>query len=245
MKKVCSVKDSNFNSKKHIIFICDHATNNVDKKYRNQFVNTKILDSHVAYDIGAKDLTLNLTKKLKQSCIFSNFSRLLIDPNRKKTDKDSIVSSTFDYQIPINNNIKKKEKDLRVKNFYNIYHNNISKLINNKQKRYEKIFLVSIHSFTKKNHTFNRGVEVGLLWNKNMNLLLYIQKKLSDDGIHYGRNYPYSGFHYNYTLDKHSKNGLIDNIAIEIRNDLINNIKGINKYTKLFSKIFKELINGR
>ena len=77
-----------------------------------------------------------------------------------------------------------------------------------------------------------------------MNLLLHIQKRLSDLGIHYGRNYPYSGFHYNYTLDKHSKKGLIDNIAIEIRNDLINNTKGINKYTKLFSKIFKELING-
>ena len=78
-----------------------------------------------------------------------------------------------------------------------------------------------------------------------MNLLLHIQSRLLECGVHYGRNYPYSGFHFNYTLDKHSQNGLLDNIAIEIRNDLINNIKGINKYTKLFSKIFKELINGR
>ena len=62
MKRVCSVKNSNFNSKNHIIFICDHATNNIDKKYRNQFLNTKILDSHVAYDIGAKSLTLSFNK---------------------------------------------------------------------------------------------------------------------------------------------------------------------------------------
>ena len=244
MKKVCSVKDSNFNSKNHIIFICDHATNNIGKKYRNQFINTKILDSHVAYDIGAKNLTLCLTKKLKQSYIFSNFSRLLIDPNRKKSDKDSIVANIFDVPIPMNKNIGKKEKDSRLKYYYNIYHNKISKLITIKEKKYEKIFLVSIHSFTKKSQTFDRGIEVGLLWNKNMNLLLHIQKRLSNLGIHYGRNYPYSGFHYNYTLDKHSKNGLIDNIAIEIRNDLINDLKGINKYTMLFSNIFKELING-
>jgi len=168
----------------------------------------------------------------------------LIDPNRNKTDKDLIVSTSFGMKIPINNNIEKKEKESRVKNFYNIYHNKISKLVCNKGKQYEKVFLISIHSFTKKNKTFNRGVEVGLLWNKNMKLLLFIQKKLSEFGIHYGRNFPYSGFHYNYTLDKHSKNGLIDNITIEIRNDLINNIKGINKYTELFSKILKELIDG-
>ena len=189
-------------------------------------------------------MTLSLSNKLKQSCIFSNFSRLLIDPNRKKTDKDLIVSNTFDIQIPINSSIGKKEKDSRVKNFYNIYHDKISKLVKNKEKKYKKVFIISIHSFTKKNQTFNRGVEVGLLWNKNMNLLLYIQKRLSDLGVHYGRNYPYSGFHYNYTLDKHSRNGYIDNIAIEIRNDLINDIKGIKKYTMLFSNIFKELING-
>lgn len=244
MKKVYSVRNSNFNSKNHIIFICDHATNNIDKKYRKKFENSKILNSHMAYDIGAKSLTLYLTKKLKQSCVLSNFSRLLIDPNRKKIDKDLIVSSTFDVEIPINYKIRKKEKDLRVKNFYNIYHAEISKLINKKKTKYEKVFLISIHSFTKKYKTFNRGVEVGLLWNKNMNLLLYIQKKLSELSIHYGRNYPYSGFHYNYTLDKHSKNGLIDNITIEIRNDLINNIKGINKYTEIFLKIFKELVDG-
>ena len=112
MNKVYSVRNSDFNSKNHIIFICDHASSTIDRRYRKKFTDAKIFDSHVSYDIGAKNLTLNLAKQLKQSCIFSNFSRLLIDPNRKKTDKDSIVSSTFDVPIPINNNIEKKEKDL-------------------------------------------------------------------------------------------------------------------------------------
>ncbi len=244
MKKVYSVRNSNFNTKNHIIFICDHATNTLCQKYKKKFSNLEILKSHVAYDIGAKSLTLGLAKTLKQSCIFSNFSRLVIDPNRKKNDKDLIVSSTFDINIPINNKIEKKEKELRIKKYYDKYHEKISELVDKKKKKYDKVFLISIHSFTKKNKTFNRGIEVGLLWNKNMNLLLHLQKKLSESGIHYGRNQPYSGFHYNYTLDKHSKNGLIDNITIEIRNDLINDVKGINKYTKLFSKIFKDLING-
>ena len=106
MNKVYSVRNSNFNSKNHIIFICDHASGNIDKRYRKKFTDAKILDSHVSYDIGAKNLTLYLAKQLKQSCILSNFSRLLIDPNRSKTDKDLIVSTSFGMKIPINNNIE-------------------------------------------------------------------------------------------------------------------------------------------
>ena len=110
MNKVYSVKNSNFNSKNHIIFICDHASSNIDRGYRKKFTDTKIIDSHVSYDIGAKNLTLNLAKQLKQSCILSNFSRLLIDPNRNKTDKDLIVSTSFGIKIPINNNIENEHE---------------------------------------------------------------------------------------------------------------------------------------
>ena len=86
-----------------------------------------------------------------------------------------------------------------------------------KKENYEEILLVSIHSFTRRFDKIQRGIEIGLLWNKNMNLLIPIQKKLNDQYILYGRNYPYSGFHFNYTLDRHSNNGEIDNICIEFR----------------------------
>ena len=62
--------------------------------------------------------------------------------------------------------------------------------------------LIAIHSFNKEINNFHRGVEIGLLYNSNLNLLLRMQKKLQEKKIHFGRNYPYSGFFYNYTLDK-------------------------------------------
>ena len=76
-----------------------------------------------------------------------------------------------------------------------------------------------------------------------MNLLLPIQKVLIKKKIHFGRNYPYSCFHFNHTLDKLNKNFSLDNISIEIRNDLICHEKGIKKYVKLFEDIFKVFIN--
>ena len=111
-----------------------------------------------------------------------------------------------------------------------------------KKKINEEILLVSIHSFTRRFDKIQRGIEIGLLWNKNMNLLIPIQKKLNDQYILYGRNYPYSGFHFNYTLDRHSNNGEIDNICIEFRNDLICSEKTIKKYIQIFSEIFLGLL---
>ena len=110
-----------------------------------------------------------------------------------------------------------------------------------RKKKIQKISLISIHSFTK-NWKLEERIEIGLLWNKNMNLLIPIQKKLIDNNIFYGRNFPYSGFHFNYTLDRHSHNGLIDNICIEIRNDLICSKKRIKKYTEMFTNIFSLLL---
>ena len=70
-----------------------------------------------------------------------------------------------------------------------------------------------------------------------MKLLLPIQKKLLELKLHVGRNYPYSGFHFNYTLDNLVKNFNLDSISIEIRNDLIcskKELKNMLVYLKNF-----------
>ena len=229
----------------HIVFICDHASNHIPRKYGKLGISNSDLESHIAFDIGAKNLTINLTKKLKQSYFLSNFSRLLIDPNRKKTDKELITERSFGVEITKNLHISAEEREHRINFFYNHYHKNLGNFVEKKIHKYKKVFLVSIHSFTKKSKNLNRGIEIGLLWNKTMGLLLPIQRNLKDNKIHFGRNYPYSGFHYNYTIDRLYRNFDLENITIEIRNDLICDQKGIKKYVTLMSNIFKEFLNEK
>ena len=233
----------NKNLTNHIIFICDHASNYIPRKYKRLGVSSSDLESHIAFDIGAKNFTINLAQELKQSYFLSNFSRLLIDPNRKEIDRELIPVSSFGVDIPKNKNISHQEREYRIGFFYNNYHENLENFVKKIINKYSKVFLISIHSFTKNSKNVDRGVEVGLLWNKSMDLLLPIQKKLKDNKIHFGRNYPYSGFHYNYTLDRLCINIDLKNITIEIRNDLICNQKGIKKYVTLMSKIFKGFLN--
>jgi predicted N-formylglutamate amidohydrolase len=246
MKKVFSAHEFDKKyCKRHIIFICDHASNHIPKSYKSLGLSNKVLNSHISWDIGAKDLCIKLSKELEQSYFCANFSRLLIDPNRHVFSNDLIVSDSWGQSIPGNSGISLKNKKKRIENFYKCYHYNLKRFIKKKKTQHKKIYLVAIHSFTKKTSSENRGIKIGLLYNKNIQLLLYLQKKLQEKNIHFGRNFPYSGFFYNYTLDKHSNNGLLDNISIEIRNDLICKSKGIKKYSDILIKIFESLINDR
>ena len=244
MESVFFAKEfENKNLSNHIIFICDHASNYIPKKYKKLGVSDSDLESHIAFDIGAKNFTINLAKELKQSYFLSNFSRLLIDPNRKKIDGELIPVSSFGVNVPKNFNISNYERKHRINIFYENYHKNLENFVKKKINKYNKVFLVSIHSFTKSSKKFDRGIEIGLLWNKSMDLLLPIQRNLKEKKIHFGRNYPYSGFHFNYTLDRLCINIDLKSITIEIRNDLICYQKGIKKYLKLMSNIFKEFLN--
>tara|TARA_B100001115_G_scaffold45008_1_gene33453 strand:+ start:314 stop:1051 length:738 start_codon:yes stop_codon:yes gene_type:complete len=244
MKKIFTANEFDKKcNKNHIIFLCDHASNHIPKPYKRLGLSDKVLNSHISWDIGAKDLCVKLSKELGQSYFHANFSRLLIDPNRHLLSHDLIVSESWGQPIPGNKSISLENRKERIESYYNCYHDNLKKFILKKKAQHKKIYLVAIHSFTKKVSLENRGVKIGLLYNKNIQLLLYLQKKLQKKNIHFGRNFPYSGFFYNYTLDKHSNNGLLENISIEIRNDLICTSKGIKKYNSILLKIFESIIN--
>ena len=215
------------------LFICDHATNIIPSRFNNLGLNKKQVLSHIGWDIGAKNMTLRLAKIFKCPCFLSNFSRLLIDPNRSKYSSDFIVNSQDENMITGNQNLTIDGFQDRY-NYYIKYHKNLRKFIRYLLKRNQKLILISIHSFNQKYFKENRFIEIGLLYNfHNLNLALKILNKLEKFQVNYGNNYPYSGFFYNYTLDKHCNNNKLQNISIEIRNDLIFNKKGIDKWSKI------------
>ena len=229
-------------TKKQIIFICDHASNKIPKKYENLGLQTENILSHIAWDIGAKLISLKLAKEMKACCFLSNFSRLIIDPNRELKDKDLIARNSFGVNIPGNKKISNIEKVQRLKSFHNKYHEGLSSIIEKKKLIKRELVLFSIHSFTKKSLFFDRPNEIGLLWNKDMSIAIPLYKELNKLNINVGNNFPYPGFYFNYTLDRHSLNGEIKNLSIEIRNDLICNRKGINKWGSILIRSLKTIL---
>lgn len=238
--KYFSFFDYTDGNKSSFFLICDHASNFIPKKFKNLGLSFEDILKHIAWDIGSKKLTLTLARHLKSFCYLSNFSRLLIDPNRRIDDRDLIVNCSGGVNVPGNYDLKKSQIVERL-NFYNLYHENLSKFIKSKVQKNRNLKLISIHSFNKVILQKSRPNEIGLLWNKNKNLLIPLQRFFQNQNINVGNNFPYSGFHYNFTLDKHSFSKKLDNISIEIRNDLIDNKKGIDKWSKILKLAFKVL----
>lgn len=127
------------------LITCDHANNTVP-----DFVNSGDLglaqadmQRHIAYDIGAAGVTRALADILDAPAILSNFSRLVIDPNRGMDDPTLLMKLYDGTIIPGNRTADDAERQRRINGCYTPYHTAYETLA----KRPNTV-LVSIHSFT-------------------------------------------------------------------------------------------------
>ncbi len=203
------------------VIICDHATNVVP-----HFVNDGDLgllktdmQRHIAYDIGALGVSQHLAQLLNAPIVSSNFSRLVIDPNRGEDDPTRIMKLYDGSIIPANRNIDDANKVMRAKECYDSYHNALNQILS---ERTDPIIL-SIHSFTKQlNGYAPRPWHVGVLYADDDRLAApLIAACNAQDDICVGDNKPYHGKLKGDTMDRHAlQHGRI-HVLIELRNDLI------------------------
>ncbi|MDA9904444.1 N-formylglutamate amidohydrolase [Hyphomicrobiales bacterium] len=240
----------NENNESNFILICDHASNHIPIEYNALGLSKEILNTHIAYDIGVKEVALNISKFLNCPLVMTNFSRLLIDANRGVDDPTLIMKISDGSVIEGNKNIsfqnKSDERKKRIKNFYKIYHKKISDIINTSINK--KIFpaIVSIHSFTPLWKGKKRSIDLGILWDSDDRLpnifFNYLNKNYKNMDI--GNNIPYSGRMKNDTLYTHGTSQGLANILIEIRQDLILDSKGQLNFSKIITKPLMDNINN-
>ncbi|MEM7210517.1 MAG: N-formylglutamate amidohydrolase, partial [Pseudomonadota bacterium] len=65
-----------------LVLVCDHATNIVPPGIAALGVQAEDMARHIAWDVGAAGVTRGLAESLGATAVLSQFSRLVIDPNR-------------------------------------------------------------------------------------------------------------------------------------------------------------------
>ncbi len=221
------------------IITCEHATNNFHSFEKLLSKSDKtFIDTHWAYDPGAKEVALRLAEITKTLLIYPNFSRLILDPNR------SLISTTlirefvegnirFDLNHP---DVQYREKRLEL--FYYPYHEILSEVINFLRPKY----FISVHSFTKQyENNPPREYEIGLLYNTTNQLITKLAIELEKNNISYRHNMPYTaalcnGFNI---LESYDYPNMTEGVCIEIRNDKATDAS----YQVKISEILKSVMN--
>lgn len=216
------------------VITCDHATNMVPDFVAGGTLglSTQDMGRHIAYDIGAMDTAIHLGHALNAPVICSNFSRLVIDPNRG-TDDPTLIPQLYDGTIIAGNRrISDDDRAHRIGALYDPYHDAIADIA-----RGRDVTFLSIHSFTPQLvGRAPRPWEIGVLSAQD--------RRIADPLIHslagtmtspVGDNAPYAGFFPGDALSKHAHGPGRPNVILEIRQDLIADAKGQQNWANILA----------
>ena len=215
-----------------ILIIADHASNYLPKKNNKLGLTNAFLNQHIAFDIGIKELSLDLSNQLKCRVIQGKYSRLLIDLNRDLDDPTVIPEIVDRKIIPGNIGLSKSELRLRIKKIYNKYHHEIDQTIKNKKVK----VILSLHSFNPIFKNKRRTLEFGILSNEDKNLSSIIINQLKLQKLNVGDNKPYRGNLIGDSMYRHGLKNKLPHALIEVRNDLLSNPTKIKRVSRLLHK---------
>ncbi|MEE2944435.1 MAG: N-formylglutamate amidohydrolase [Pseudomonadota bacterium] len=209
------------------VITVDHASNRVPEEVNGGDLGLAPADMqrHIAYDIGALGVALSLGELMDAPVVASDFSRLVIDPNRGEIDPTLIMRLYDGTLIPANAEIDVKEEQRRLETYYKPYNDAIERVASQR----DDPIIVAMHSFSPRlNGKAPRPWEVAILHAAHdpRNLGPHVIERLREEyDLTVGDNEPYHGHLPGDAVDRLALQMGRLNTLIELRQDLIINAK--------------------
>lgn len=224
---------------------CDHASNRVPGDIGGGDLGICAADMgrHIAYDVGAAGLAQALGEALDSPVICSDFSRLVIDPNRGEEDPTLVMRLYDGTIIPANRYADGAEVERRLASLYRPYHAAYARLA----ARRDDTVVLAIHSFTPcLKGRAPRPWHVGVLYSHLDERLSkpLIARLQAEPDLCIGDNEPYAGHLPGDALDKHALQPGRQNTLIELRNDLIAGEAEQLAWAQRLAPILAEVLDG-
>ncbi|MEN3931174.1 N-formylglutamate amidohydrolase [Microvirga sp. W0021] len=229
------------NFKSGILLLCDHASNHVPDDLKQLGLPDAQFERHIGYDIGAAQVTRLLAGYLKAPAALTQFSRLVIDPNRGRDDPTLVMRLSDGAVVPGNAYVNSTDIHARITRFYEPYDRVIRDFIAQFQIRGINPLIISIHSFTPVWRGVPRPWQIGFLWHEDKRLtdfLITQMQKMAHLTI--GDNEPYAGGLPGDTIDRHATKHGFANTLIELRQDLIADEAGARSWAERLAPLLVE-----
>ena len=225
------------------LILCDHATNRLPPEYGTLGLDKVQLNRHIAYDIGALGVALEMGRRLRSTVMSTGFSRLLIDPNRGEDDPTLIMQISDGALVPGNVRVDEAERRKRIARFFAPYHAAIADEIDAMLDRTVIPVVASIHSFTENWRGVPRKWHAAVLWDKDPRLAVPLLRELRErTGLEIGDNEPYTGHLRNDSIFRHATVRGLPNVLVEVRQDLIRDAKGQREWAELLANCLSAIL---
>jgi predicted N-formylglutamate amidohydrolase len=237
----------NPDGKAPIILVCDHASNAVPQSMHNLGLDAKELTRHIAWDIGAAEVTRRLATRLDAPAVLAGYSRLVIDCNRPPGDPTSIPAISDGTVIPGNHKVSDAEAELRLETFFWPYHHAITNTLAHIWRHGLAPALIAIHSFTPQlQGNSPRPWHVGILWNRDGRLVMPILEQLRNcPDLCVGDNLPYSGREVGFTMETHAGAAGLPHVEFEIRQDLLADEGGWDRWATIAGDVLEQVLTNK
>jgi predicted N-formylglutamate amidohydrolase len=205
-----------------VVLVCEHASNHIPAEYAGLGLTPHDLSRHIAWDIGAAEVTRHLSQLLDAPAYLAAYSRLLIDLNRPLQAQSSVVTCSEDTDIPGNIGLDPDERLRRAERMFLPFHQRITCDLDQRQREGRPTRLVTIHSFTPVYKGVPRPWHAGVLFGEARDFGQAMVAALRQSGLNVDANVPYvSSRDEDYAIPVHGDDRGIAAVLIEIRQDLI------------------------
>lgn len=228
-----------------LVLVCDHASARVPSVLGDLGLPAEAFGRHIAIDVGAAETTRRMAERLNAPAVLCNYSRLVIDCNRLPGDPAAIPVESDRTPIPANRDLSEVEAEARTNAIFWPYQQAIGDALAHQWRRAPETppALVAMHSFTPcMADGAPRPWEIGLLWNHDDRLMLPLMAAMKAQGFCVGDNEPYSGRFINHTCDRHALASGLPNLSIEVRQDLISDAAGCDRWAALLAQALDPLL---
>ena len=145
-----------------VLLTCEHASAVMPEPYALPLGDASLQGSHWQVDLGASELTRELSAALRCPALLSRCSRLVVDVNRP-LQSDTLMRPMADGRVvELNHNLTPHQFEDRITRFYLPYHRRMRQLV----QQHQPVLALSIHSFTPTYEGHSRSVQVGVLYRR-------------------------------------------------------------------------------
>ncbi len=206
-----------------VLILCEHASKHVPSRFQGLGLNPDALNSHAAWDPGARGVSVKMSAALDAPLVASCVSRLVYDCNRPPDAPSAMIERSETFDVPGNKGLTHAARADRIETVYRPFCDAVGQVISTRRNQGLQTVLVTIHSFTPVYFGVFRPVEIGVLHDVDTRVadIMMAQADLVPHR-RIERNEPYSAADgVTHSLQLHGIAHGLANVMLEVRNDLL------------------------